>query len=192
MPPLSLRHLLLRLLPRAPLPPSSAWPGLAFDRVAIGRRQEGASSRRFLGSLFFNGKKKNSKSRKRLKQTCFAVLAAAAFCVYQYGLTGSLEQFSSVYQHAKTWAKEYTTRPEAGWRQATEKLNDLLPSTGASTRFDLTARVVRINDGDTISVLDENKAQHSIRFYGIDTPEYDQPYGNAASAALSHLLADEM
>lgn len=133
-----------------------------------------------------------SKSRKRFKQACFAAAIAATFYAYQLGLRGSSEQLSSAYQHAKTWAQDYTTRPEASWRQATEKLNDLLPPEGAPTRFDLTGRVVRINDGDTISVLDADKAQHSIRFYGIDTPEYDQPYGDAASAALTQLLADEI
>ncbi|MFT4824782.1 MAG: endonuclease YncB(thermonuclease family) [Halioglobus sp.] len=119
------------------------------------------------------------------------MLAVLVFCVYQYGLPSSLEQVSDAYHRAQSRAKEYIARPEAGWRQGAQKLNDLLPKEGVPTRFDLTGRVVRVADGDTISVLDANKQQHSIRFYGIDTPEYDQPHGSAASVALKELLADE-
>jgi endonuclease YncB( thermonuclease family) len=32
-------------------------------------------------------------------------------------------------------------------------------------------RVVGVSDGDTITVLDESKTQHKIRFAGIDAPE---------------------
>jgi len=111
--------------------------------------------------------------------------------VYQYGTSGSIEQLSKAYHLAQSWAKDYISRPEASWRKATDALNDLLPDQRVPTRFDLTGRVVRIADGDTISVLDANNQQHSIRFYGIDTPEYNQPHGRRASTALSELLADE-
>lgn len=127
----------------------------------------------------------------KIKLICIAAIVAASFCVYQYGISGSLEQFSNARQHLQSWAKEYISRPEAGWRKATDKFNDLLPTEGVPTHFDLTGRVVRVADGDTISVLDVNNQQHNIRFYGIDTPEYNQPYGRSASAALTKLLADE-
>lgn len=136
-------------------------------------------------------KKSNLRSGARLKRACFAALAVLGFCAYQFGLPSSFEQVSDAYARAQSWAKEYIARPEASWRQATQKLNDLLPREGVPTRFDLTGRVVRVVDGDTISVLDANKQQHRIRFYGIDTPEYDQPHGSAASIALKKLLADE-
>ncbi len=50
--------------------------------------------------------------------------------------------------------------------------------------FDLTGRVVRIADGDTVSILDATNTQHKVRLYGIDTPERDQPFGKAAKTAL--------
>ena len=41
----------------------------------------------------------------------------------------------------------------------------------------LAGRVVAIQDGDTLTVLDSSKAQHRIRLKGIDAPESGQPFG---------------
>ena len=46
------------------------------------------------------------------------------------------------------------------------------------------AKVVGISDGDTIKVLHEGK-QVKIRFYGIDTPEKRQAFGNKAKQFTS-------
>jgi micrococcal nuclease len=40
-------------------------------------------------------------------------------------------------------------------------------------------KVVRVADGDTITVL-ENKTQHRIRLFGIDAPERHQAFSNRA------------
>lgn len=53
----------------------------------------------------------------------------------------------------------------------------------------LTGKVVNVADGDTITILDSNKTQHKIRFYGIDTPEKGQAFGNAARSYTSSLTA---
>lgn len=45
-----------------------------------------------------------------------------------------------------------------------------------------------LSDGDTITVLDEAKVQHKIRFAGIDAPEAKQSYGNASKESLSRLV----
>lgn len=51
----------------------------------------------------------------------------------------------------------------------------------------LAAKVTRVNDGDSIEVqLDSGAAR--VRFSAVDTPEYDQPYGDKASAALKAML----
>jgi len=86
--------------------------------------------------------------------------------------------------------QEYISRPEAGWHQA----KDALEKQGAARegqplpKFDLRGRVVRVADGDTVSLLDEHGEQHKIRFYGIDTPELQQSFGREASAALSRMV----
>ena len=45
--------------------------------------------------------------------------------------------------------------------------------------FGWSGKVVRVADGDTITVL-RGKEQVKVRLYGIDTPEMRQAYGNAA------------
>jgi endonuclease YncB( thermonuclease family) len=48
-------------------------------------------------------------------------------------------------------------------------------------------KVIRIADGDTITVLDSNKKQIRIRLYGIDCPENGQDFGNVAKRYTSEL-----
>lgn len=49
-------------------------------------------------------------------------------------------------------------------------------------------RVVGITDGDTITVLDEQNQQHTIRLAEIDAPERGQPWGDRSRQALSGLV----
>jgi endonuclease YncB( thermonuclease family) len=55
---------------------------------------------------------------------------------------------------------------------------------------DLIGTVVGVTDGDTITVLDASKAQHKIRFAGIDAPEKGQPGGFRSKESLSQLVYD--
>jgi endonuclease YncB( thermonuclease family) len=54
------------------------------------------------------------------------------------------------------------------------------------------AKVVRVHDGDTITVLDDDEEQHRIRMASIDAPELGQPYGRAARQELADLVAGKM
>jgi endonuclease YncB( thermonuclease family) len=53
----------------------------------------------------------------------------------------------------------------------------------------LEGTVVKVADGDTITVLDSNRQQHRVRLAGIDAPEKGQPFSNASRKRLSELLA---
>ena len=53
----------------------------------------------------------------------------------------------------------------------------------------LTGKVVKITDGDTLVVLDASRQQHKIRLAGIDAPETNQPFGKRSKEALSALVA---
>ena len=53
---------------------------------------------------------------------------------------------------------------------------------------DITGYVVGVADGDTITVLDADKAQHKIRLTGIDAPEKKQPFGNRSKQSLSDMV----
>jgi len=55
----------------------------------------------------------------------------------------------------------------------------------------LEGTVVKIADGDTITVLDSDKMQHRVRIAGIDAPEKNQPFGNASRKRLGELVARE-
>jgi endonuclease YncB( thermonuclease family) len=48
-------------------------------------------------------------------------------------------------------------------------------------------KVVGITDGDTLTLLDANEAQHKIRIAGIDAPERKQPFGQASRQNLARL-----
>lgn len=48
--------------------------------------------------------------------------------------------------------------------------------------------VVAIQDGDTLTVLDDATTQHRIRLAGIDAPEKGQPFGRRSKEGLSDLV----
>lgn len=52
-------------------------------------------------------------------------------------------------------------------------------------------RVVRVLDGDSLQVERDGRL-HELRLYGIDTPEYGQPYGDRARGFARHLLAGQV
>lgn len=54
----------------------------------------------------------------------------------------------------------------------------------------LLGHVVAVSDGDTITVLDDNKQRHVIRLMGIDAPEKAQAFGQKAKQSLSDLVFD--
>jgi hypothetical protein len=61
----------------------------------------------------------------------------------------------------------------------------------ASWSAELTGRVVRVVDGDTVVLLDGSNTQHKIRLAGIDCPERKQPWGTRAKQALSDYVFDQ-
>ncbi len=64
----------------------------------------------------------------------------------------------------------------------------VFPSLPASADS-LTGKVVKIPDGDTLSVLDANYKEHKIRLAGIDAPERKQAYGLASRKHLASIVA---
>lgn len=89
---------------------------------------------------------------------------------------------------------DYAGRPEAGWRQAAGSVEKIAAKKEGppAPDFDFRGRVVRVADGDTVSILGSDNKQHRVRLYGIDTPEQDQPHGASSKQALSDLLADQV
>jgi len=54
---------------------------------------------------------------------------------------------------------------------------------------ELTGMVIRVADGDTMTILDAAKAHHTIRLKGIDAPERGQPFGTRSRESLSSMVA---
>lgn len=52
----------------------------------------------------------------------------------------------------------------------------------------ITGRVVKVADGDTITILDAANVQHRIRLAGIDAPEKKQAFGNVSKQSLSRFV----
>lgn len=52
----------------------------------------------------------------------------------------------------------------------------------------LTGKVIGVQDGDTIEVLDAGKTPHRIRLSGIDAPEKAQAFGQRSKQHLSDLV----
>jgi endonuclease YncB( thermonuclease family) len=66
----------------------------------------------------------------------------------------------------------------------------ILSSHVAAAEWIIRGRVIGIADGDTLTVLDGEDAQHRIRVAGIDAPERKQPFGTASKETLSRLIFD--
>lgn len=54
---------------------------------------------------------------------------------------------------------------------------------------ELTGKVVKIADGDTLTILDINNRQHRVRLAGIDAPEAQQPFGQKSKQQLTEEVA---
>ena len=59
------------------------------------------------------------------------------------------------------------------------------PALAAKPGPPVDGKVVKITDGDTLTVLDGSKVQHKIRLAGIDAPEKGQPFGTKARENLA-------
>lgn len=53
----------------------------------------------------------------------------------------------------------------------------------------ITGKVVKVSDGDTITILTEKNEQVRIRFSGVDCPEKSQEFGQKAKEFTANLCA---
>lgn len=51
--------------------------------------------------------------------------------------------------------------------------------------------VVKVADGDTITVLDDKRQQHKIRIGGIDAPERGQAFGQVSRSNMANLVFEK-
>ena len=56
---------------------------------------------------------------------------------------------------------------------------------------ELIGKVIKVSDGDTITVLDSNNQKHKVRLQGIDAPETQQAFGEISRQSLASLVNDK-
>ena len=61
-----------------------------------------------------------------------------------------------------------------------------IPSIAAQS---IVGKVIKVADGDTVTILDDRRLQHRVRLAGIDAPEKGQPSGKASRTRLGELVA---
>jgi endonuclease YncB( thermonuclease family) len=79
-------------------------------------------------------------------------------------------------------------RRASAWRLRTLLVLAVLVGSPASAGL-LEGRVVRIADGDTLTVLIDNQTQVKVRLAGIDAPETARPFGERSKQNLVRLVA---
>lgn len=58
-----------------------------------------------------------------------------------------------------------------------------------SASADISGRIVRVLDGDTVEILDPGNRLTRVRLAGIDAPEKSQPFGQRSRQELSSMVA---
>src|SRR5688572_14447004 len=61
-----------------------------------------------------------------------------------------------------------------------------------ATAETISGKVIGIQDGDTLTVLDAGKQQHKIRLADIDAPESKQAFGTRSRQSLSEICFGKM
>tara|TARA_R110002110_G_scaffold205066_7_gene417283 strand:- start:439928 stop:440662 length:735 start_codon:yes stop_codon:yes gene_type:complete len=139
-----------------------------------------------------NGRSRNNRFA-RFMPLRNVLIVLIGLSVFQYANNGKVTWHRGIVDSVSTTVQDYADRPEAGWRKASDKLEEIGAKRESPSHdsYDLRGRVVRVADGDTISVLDKDNKQHKIRLYGIDTPERSQPWGAESQQALAGLVANK-
>jgi endonuclease YncB( thermonuclease family) len=65
------------------------------------------------------------------------------------------------------------------------------PSAAQVPQKEVFGRIIRVTDGDTVTLLRSDNTRITIRLAGIDAPESRMPYGHAAQTHLSGLVLNK-
>lgn len=154
-------------------------------------------------------------SARRILSAGRLLLVLFIISVVQYVNTGKVTWVTDTFQWIERTTTGLADNPGATIDKAGEVINDVARRVGQSIpgtdsvgladadkpqidiswsalAFELSGKVVKIADGDTLTIVDAKGGKHKIRLYGIDTPEYDQPHYRAAKNALSRLVANKI
>ena len=106
--------------------------------------------------------------------------------VVQYSATGSVTWVTDSFRWIETSVKGRTESNGGGLANTNEgRGSQLAPTSGIS------GNVLTVADGDTITIVDKQGQKHKIRFFGIDSPEFDQAYYRAARNQMTMLVSGQ-
>lgn len=74
--------------------------------------------------------------------------------------------------------------------QKTSQADDTKEAKGKETEEEITAKVTKIIDGDSIKVRGADGKEYEVQIEGIDAPELKQEYGKESTEALKKMLFD--
>lgn len=77
----------------------------------------------------------------------------------------------------------------AKWLLTSAMLLALFHATGHAGAMLVHGHIVRVTDGDTVTLQDQYQTLHKIRLAGIDAPESAMPYGQAATLFLTAMVS---
>ena len=129
-----------------------------------------------------------------------SVVATAAAAVAGIVLTNSGEEPVNLEMHRSKTLDQARTAFLAGLltvavvfsvccsRQPDRRFSPPTTATAEPGTQTLTGRVVRVADGDTVTVLDAGNTQYRVRLAGIDAPESHLAFGSRSKQSLSELV----
>ena len=121
-------------------------------------------------------------ARRGRRRGRWLIIALVLLSAFQWWSDGEISWPNAVLDDLQEWANQ----PETSWRQASDTLNEAAPAIPED--FDLVGKVVRVSDGDSLSLLAADGKQYALRLYGVDAPERDQPFGDQSRAHLRRLV----
>lgn len=133
-----------------------------------------------------------ARSRGKLTRSLrWLLVTMVALSAYQYLDSGSISWHHALLAKLQSTVGGYATRPEAGWRQAGEQIEKWGARREGSPlpHFDLSGRVVGVLDGDSLIMRTDGGEEHTVRLFGIDTPERGQPHADRARSALLQMVS---
>ncbi len=64
----------------------------------------------------------------------------------------------------------------------------LMLSVTPAFSYEMTGKVIKIADGDTVTLMSSDYSKYKIRLLGIDAPEKSQPFGRKSKRMLANLI----
>ncbi|TGD72976.1 hypothetical protein E4634_11865 [Mangrovimicrobium sediminis] len=130
------------------------------------------------------------RARQRLKFIRNLLLALLAISAWQYATHGRISWPAEVFRQVEEIARDAFRKLDGsvGVPEYDTPENGSPPGGSGAPEAATLARVVKVLDGDSLRVRNQ-QGTVEVRLYGVDAPEWGQPYGEEAKRLLERLVA---